>query len=80
MLRCVRHAAFGVEVVPLVNWILITSFGSKSSCSKPLEEVQRSWNGIVLEKGLRSRRPNELSTRTTFSRDGTKADWIVLLV
>jgi len=64
---CESIAAFGIDVVPLVNCILHTSSGS-SSISKvpfPSPDAATSSNLVNLPKLLRSTLPWELSTVMT---------------
>ena len=78
MARCDRHAAFGMAVVPDVNWMLIVSLGfSGASGVRFRREVcpyRRSSKGIVDLSAATSTRPRELSTRIISLRDGTDAD------
>jgi hypothetical protein len=63
----VRHAAFGSEVVPEVNWIfMIFSF-----CEV---EYRRDSNGVVAEKDETSIRESELLTRNILRKEGMLAD------
>ena len=68
MLRCESMAAFGVEVVPEVNWILTMSWGSSRESGFG-DRAEVSWD--IADQGVRARRedveiwPSELSTKMT---------------
>ncbi len=71
---CVKQAAFGIEVVPLVNWILIMS----STCKlMPLISAE-DWFKKISLKGVVPRsllkEVLELSTIMILRREGTEAD------
>lgn len=75
-----RHAAFGAEVVPDVNWIFTissrcnTSSGMTVSCLFELEDWKISVNGLVERKEEVSIREAELSTKMILSNEGTEVD------
>lgn len=70
ILVCVRQAAFGMLVVPEVNWILMISFACNSSPAKPVlvpdDELRSSVKGVVAFRSDMSMRPDELSTSMMF--------------
>jgi hypothetical protein len=77
----VKHAAFGKDVVPDVNWMLTISFGSRGESGTiafPFseDECRRDSNGVIAEKDETSTRDSELSTRKTFRNEVTLADSI----
>lgn len=77
----VKQAAFGKEVVPDVNWMLIISSGSRGESGTiafPVseEECRRDSNGVIAEKDETSIRDSELSTRKIFRSEVTLADSI----
>jgi hypothetical protein len=66
--RCERQTAFGIEVVPELNWILTTSSGCRwrSGSDRPGAPSSSTFSNIVVHlRGLMSTRPAELSTRIT---------------
>jgi len=75
----VRHAAFGNEVVPDVNWMLMMSSlsrGESGTMALPFCKVEwrRDSNGVVAEKVETSIRESELLTRKIFRNEGMLAD------
>jgi hypothetical protein len=78
--RCVRQAALGMEVVPLVNWILTTSSGWSpgSGTSGPFTpDSSTSLKAKVELKESRLTRPEELSVTMICSNEGTRSDCIM---
>lgn len=73
MERWVRQAAFWVEVVPEVNWMLMMSVLERYWGGRGVEGswLRRSRKGVVDLKGAESMRPEELSTRIKCLRVGT---------
>jgi hypothetical protein len=77
----VKQAAFGKEVVPDVNWMLMISSGSKGESGTiafpvPEEACRRDSNGVIAEKDETSILDFESSTRKIFRNEVTLADWI----
>jgi hypothetical protein len=77
---CVKQAAFGREVVPDVNWMLIMSSwwrGESGMIPLPVWELDsesKDVKGVVAERGEVSIREDELSTRKMFRSEGTASD------
>ena len=80
MFLWVKQAALGIDVVPLVNWILMISSKWRSTSPTSAEEWLReiSLKGIAPRK--LSKGPSELLTVTIVRKDGTDADSSLLAV
>lgn len=82
--RCDSEAAFGIDVVPDVNWMLTISSGWSSGSGlilwRMLLEDRRSAKAVVALSCETSMRDEELSTRIKLRRDGTDSDSSFLVV
>ena len=80
MLLCVKQAALGIDVVPLVNWMLMISSAFSTTSPTSAED----WQSDISLKGVAPRRlskgPLALFTIMILRRVGTDADSTLLAV